>query len=274
AVAKKDTWQGTLSAVGSISAAKGVTVSNEIAGVVTAIRFESGTVVKQGQVLVELDTSVERAELASALARKDHATVNAGRSRALVQQGAVARSVLDDDESTLKTSAADVASLRAQIEKKTIRAPFTGRLGIRGVNLGQYLNAGTAITTLQALDAGYVDFTLPQQRLAEVKVGMPVRVTADGDKTPVEGSIAAIDPTADPTTRTIKLRATANAIERMRPGMFVNVAVVLPEQSAHVTVPATAIVHASFGNSVFIVEDRKDEGGAIVTGPDGKPGKV
>ncbi len=274
ATSREDKWQGTLSAVGSVSAAKGVTVTNEIAGVVTAIRFESGTVVKQGQILVELDTSVERAQLASAVARKELAVVNAARSRTLLQEDAIARSQLDNDESALKSSNADVGALHAQIERKTIRAPFAGRLGIRSVNLGQYLNPGTPITVLQSVDGGYIDFTLPQQRLPEVAVGVPVRVSVDGSQATMDGAIAAIDPTVDLTTRTIKIRATvAKGDDRLRPGMFVNVTVVLPDTATRIVVPATAVVHASYGDSVFVVETRKDDKGNVVTGPDGHPTK-
>jgi len=274
AVSQDQKWETTLSAVGSISPAKGVTIGNEIAGIVSSIKFDSGAIVKPGQVLIELDTSVERAQLASAVARKELAVVNATRSRQLIQHEAIAQSQVDTDESGLKSAAADVASLQAQIERKTIRAPFAGRLGIRQVNLGQYLNPGTAITVLQAVDNGYVDFTLPQQRLPDVAVGMPVRILLDAATKPLEGTVAAIDPTLDSTTRTIKLRATVPNTDTLRPGMFVTVSVILPQSANRVTVPATAVVHASFGNSVFIIEDKKDQSGAAVNGPDGKPLKV
>jgi membrane fusion protein, multidrug efflux system len=275
AVSAEQNWQGTLSAVGSLSPARGVTVGNEVAGTVTAIRFESGQMVKQGQPLVELDTSVERAQLASAIARKELAITNATRSRALIEKGAIARAQVDTDESTLRGSSADVGALQAQIERKTIRAAFTGRLGIRHVNLGQYLSPGTPITELQAVDATYVDFTLPQANLGDVAVGMPVRVTIEGGGAPVDGTIAALDPTLDSGTRTIKLRAqVANPGDKLRPGMFVNVAVILPKAATRVTVPATAVIHAAYGDSVFVVEDRKDDQGKVVAGPDGKPAKL
>jgi membrane fusion protein (multidrug efflux system) len=273
-MAREETWQASISAVGDVSPSKGVTVANEVPGVVTAIRFESGALVRRGQVLVELDSSVERAQLASALARRDLAKVNAGRSQALLQQGAVARAQLDSDDATRKSSDADVGALQAQIERKTVRASFDGRLGIRQVNLGQYLNPGTAITVLMAVDASYVDFTLPQQRLADVAVGMPVRVVVDGAPLAAAGAIAAIDPTVDAATRTVKVRATVADTAKLRPGMFVTAEVVLAEKANRVTVPAMAVVHASYGDSIFVVEDRKDEKGAVVAGPDGKPVKV
>src|SRR6185369_2144567 len=171
AVATEDSWEGTLSAVGTVAAVRGVAVSNESPGVVTAIKFESGQTVRAGQVLVELDTSVERAQLASAEARKQLADVGAGRSRALVEREAASKAQLDADEAQLKTSTADSAALKAQIDRKTVRAPFAGRLGIRSINLGQYLQLGTPVTVLESLGSVYVDFTLPQQYLGEIKTG-------------------------------------------------------------------------------------------------------
>lgn len=273
---KEDTWEETLSAVGSVVAAKGVSVSSESPGVVSTIRFESGALVKAGQVLLELDSSVERAQLASAMARRELAVLSAGRSRQLAKQSAIPRSQLDGDEAQLKTSRADLSALQAQIERKTVRAPFSGRLGIRAVNLGQYLNPGTTITTLEALDLVYVDFTVPQQELADVANQTKVRVALSGEDGAVfDGAIAAVDPSVDATTRTVRLRASVpNKGERLRPGMFVSVAVIKPQRSKVVAAPATAVVHASYGDSVFVVEDRKDEAGAVVLGADGKPAKV
>ncbi len=239
---------------------KGVALSNDAPGVVSRISFESGAFVHQGQILVELDTSVERAQLASAEARRDLAQITATRSRALVEKAAIARSQLDNDDAQLKTSSTDMNAIQAQIDRKVVRAPFAGRLGIRAVNLGQYLNPGTTLTVLEAIDSVYVDFTLPQQRLGDVKVGMPVRVVLEGaDATPRDGVIAAIDPEVDAVTRSIKLRASVpNKQEKLRPGMFANVSVVLPQSAASVTVPATAIIHASYGDSVFVIEDKKE----------------
>jgi membrane fusion protein (multidrug efflux system) len=275
AVATDEAWEGTLSAVGSVAAVRGVAISNESPGVVTAIRFESGDRVRAGQVLVELDTSVERAQLASAEARKNLAALGAGRSRQLAQRDAVSQAQLDGDEAQLKTSNADFGALQAQIDRKTLRAPFAGRLGIRTVNLGQYLNPGTAVTVLESLGSVFVDFSLPQQYLADVRVGTPLRVRLAGGGAELGGTVAAVDPTVDASTRTIKLRASVpNPQDKLRPGMFVNVVVVRGRPSRVVSAPATAIVHASYGDSVFVVEDKKDEAGAKVLGPDGKPAKV
>ena len=271
AIAQEQAWEGTISTIGSIAAVRGVALSNDAPGVVSRIFFESGAFVKQGQTLVELDTSVERAQLASAEARRDLAQITATRSRALVDRSAIPRSQQDNDDAQLKTSSTDLNAIQAQIDRKIVRAPFSGRLGIRAVNLGQYLNPGTTLTVLEAIDSVYVDFSLPQQRLADVKVGMPVRVALDGtDGAPRDGVIAAIDPEVDATTRSIKLRASVpNKLEKLRPGMFATVSVVLPQRAANVTLPATAIVHAAFGDSVFVVEPKKD-----ATGPGASSAKV
>jgi membrane fusion protein (multidrug efflux system) len=276
AVSRSQAWEDALSAVGSIASAKGVAVSTESPGIVSRILFESGALAKQGQAVVELDTKVERAQLASAKARMDLAALTAARSRALAQSNTIPQAQLDSDEAQLKTATTDLGAIQAQIDRKTVRAPFSGRLGIRAVNLGQYLNAGTPVTVLESTDSVYVDFELPQQYLADVKVGMPVRVTIDGAAAVAQdGSVAAVDPEIDQTTRTIKVRATVpNAQERLRPGMFANVSVILPKRDERVIVPATAIVHASFGDSVFVVEDKKDDAGTVAKSPDGKPAKL
>ncbi|HET6280427.1 MAG TPA: efflux RND transporter periplasmic adaptor subunit [Polyangia bacterium] len=277
-VAKGGAWEAVLEAVGSVAAGRGVTISNEVPGIVRAIHFESGAKVRAGQVLAELDAGVERAQLASLRARQDLATTTATRTRSLAASGAYPKAQLDADESQLKTVSADVRGLQAQIEKKTIRAPFAGKLGIRSVNLGQYLNPGTAITVLESTDAVYVDFSIPQQQVARVPVGTAVRIVLPGTQPPqtLAGKIAAIDPNVDAATRSVKLRATTVQEDKnqLRPGMFVNVSVVLPERADVVFVPATAIMRAPYGNSIYIVEDRKDEKGRPVNGPDGKPAKV
>lgn len=286
AVAKGGEWESVLEAVGSVAAGRGVTISNEVPGVVRAIRFESGAKVRAGQVLVELDARVERAQLASLRARQDLATTTATRTRKLEAGGASTRVQLDADEAQLKTVSADAQALQAQIEKKTIRAPFAGKLGIRSVNLGQYLNPGTAITVLESLEGVYIDFTVPQQQVARVPVGTPVRIVLPGTQpsqaqaqATMTGKVAAVDPNADAATRSVKLRASVQendtqADAKLRPGMFVNVSVVLPERTNVVFVPATAVMWAPYGNSVYIVEDRKDDKGQPLKGPDGNPAKL
>jgi membrane fusion protein (multidrug efflux system) len=275
-VAQEQAWEGTISSVGSVASVNGVSLSTDASGLVTRIRFESGAVVREGQVLVELDTTVERAQLASAGARRELAQTNVGRTRALAAKGSISQAQLDADESAFKTATIDVDTIKAQIAKKTIRAPFTGRLGIRAVNLGQYLNPGTAITVLEAIDAVYVDFTLPQQRLADAPVGLPVRIEVQGAAgPPLDGTIAAVDPTIDQTTRTIKLRATVpNKEEKLHPGMFVKVQVLLPKRATFVVVPSPALVHAPYGDSVFIVENKAPDAGGIAQTPDGQTVKA
>ncbi len=278
AVAQGGAWESVLEAVGSVAAGRGVTISNEIPGVVRAIRFESGAKVRAGQVLVELDAGVERAQLASLRAREDLATTTATRTRRLEASGASTKVQLDTDEAQLKTVSADARALQAQIEKKTLRAPFGGKLGIRSVNLGQYLNPGTPITVLESLDAVYIDFTIPQQQVARVPVGTAIRIVLPGTQPPqtLAGKVAAVDPNVDAVTRAVKLRASVQENkdddktneDKLRPGMFVNVSVVLPERANVVFVPATTVMRAPYGNSVYVIENRKDDKGHPVTGPD------
>jgi membrane fusion protein (multidrug efflux system) len=257
AIAELQAWEGELEAVGSVATSKGVALSTDVSGVVTHIYFESGATAKQGQVLVELDSGVERAQLASAISQRELAATTLRRTKALAATGAVSPAQVDADETAMRGAATAVDAIQAQISKKTITAPFTGKLGIRSVNLGQYLNAGTPVTVLETADALHVDFTLPQQRLADVKVGMPVHIWEEsGDAgAPIVGKIAAVDPTVDPNTRNIKLRADTDSTD-LRPGMFVRVAVILPQKADVVVVPVTAIVHAPYGDSVFVVEDK------------------
>jgi membrane fusion protein (multidrug efflux system) len=273
-VARVDTWQETIDAVGSVAAARGVTVSNDAPGIVSAIHFESGKMVQEGDVLVELDSNVERSQLAAVEARRELAQINAGRTRALVATESLPRSQQDSDDAVVKTSRSDLEALRAQVARKTVRAPFAGKLGIRQVNLGQYLNSGTAITSLEATETVFVDFSLPQQRLSTVSLGMPVLVVIEGenDKPPADGVIKAIDPSIDAATRSLKLRASLpNHDARLLPGMFAKVSVVLPDKRDVVVVPVQSVVHASFGDSVFIVEDRKDSEGHVMASPAGAP---
>lgn len=263
AIAEQQTWEDTVTAVASVVSEKGVAISNDAPGVVSRLYFESGAYVKQGQPLVELDTKVERAQLASLRARLKLAERSAERSRTLSTSGAVSRSQLDTDESTFESTAADVKALEAQIERKIVRAPFTGRLGLRAVNLGQYLAPGTPLTVLESTDAVYIDFTLPQQYLGTIATGMRVRAFAEKDKPALaEGTISAIDPTIDATTRSLKVRASLpDKDDVLRPGMFVNLEVVLPKQLTRVVIPVTAVMHAPYGDSVFATETKPEAKG-------------
>jgi len=275
ATAKAETWETVVSAVGSISGLRNVSVSNELPGTVTKIHFESGQIVREGQPLVELDAHVERAQLASAEARRDLAARTADRYKKLAAGNAISVAQLDEVDAQLKAANTDAAALRAQLERKVIRAPFRGRLGIRAVNVGQYLNPGTTVTTLDSMGGNYVDFTLPQDELSTVTVGLPVRVAMEGAKEDVRGTISAIDPTIDPATRNVKVRAAIPELPtKPRPGMFVTVEVIKPSHEKVVAVPATAIVHASFGDSVFVVEDKKPGSPGMDKAPNGKPVKM
>ncbi len=269
-VASAESWDETLRSVGSVTTARGVSISNDAPGIVWQIHFESGATVAAGDVLVELDTRVERSQLASARARERLASSNLARTRSLVESGAIGSAQLDTDSAQLDGAKADADALAQQIERKIVRAPFAGKLGIRLVNVGQYLAPGTPITELESADGTYVDFDLPQQDLARLSVGMPVRIemeATDGGVAgqPSDGAIAAVAPEVDPTTRNIRVRASVPPKDaRLRPGMFVDVEVVLPQKASVVAVPQTAVVYASYGDSIFVVEAPGQAGGAKV----------
>ncbi len=259
--AEAQEWERVVTAVGSLRADQGVVVPSEGQGAVRAIRFESGSRVEAGAVLVELDADVERAELAAAQASAQLARLNAGRARELGERRALAQSELDAAEAAAKSAAAQVTALEAAIAKKSVRAPFAGRTGIRQVNLGQFLDRGNPVVTLQSLDPIHVDFSLPQQRRADLQVGYAVRVTTDAlPGRSFSGTLTAISPEVDRATRTIRVQATlANADEALSPGMFVNVTVVAPEKKAVVAVPATAVYFQAYGDSIFVAVEQKDE---------------
>lgn len=263
-------WEETISATGTVASSKGVVVSNEVAGVVSAIAFESGATVEKGAVLVQIDARVEKAQLAQAQVTRNLARTTADRARKLATSGAESQAQIDADENALAAANAQIDVLRAQIARKTIRAPFTGKLGIREVDLGQYLGPGTTITTLESAQGVYVDFDVPQQQ--DISIGMKVRVTLEGVAGYVgEGEVFAIEPRIDASTRTKKLRAAIDEGEdALRPGMFAQVEVVRPETTEVVSVPATAILHATYGDSVFVVEPAAPER-AGQAGPDGQP---
>ena len=255
AVAQAEKWPETIPAVGSVNASEGVTVAPEIAGTVSEIAFQSGTTVKQGDLLVKLDSSSEAAQLRALEAQVDWAKVSAERLRKLQADKTVSLSELDQAEAALKQANANADNIRAIIDKKTIRAPFAGRLGIRLVNLGERLDAGKGIVSLQSLSPLFVDFSLPQQELARLQTGLKVTAVSDSYPDQVfEGKLAVISPELDAVTRSIKLRAKfKNADERLRAGMFVKVSVVLPEAQPVLAIPSTAILRAPFGDSVFVI---------------------
>jgi membrane fusion protein (multidrug efflux system) len=266
AVAHEEKWPDRLTAIGSISAEQGVTVSPEIAGKVSEIAFESGTTAAQGDRLVRLDTSLEEAQLRAMEAQVELARLNAERDRQLRTNNTLAQSELDAAEAVLKQYQADADAIRATIEKKNIRAPFAGQLGIRLVNLGELLDVGKAIVSLQSLSPVFTDFSLPQQELARLQAGLPVRVSSDtypGRR--FDGVLTAINPDLDQTTRSVRLQATfKNSDQRLRPGMFVRVEVELPVAQTVLAIPATAILSAPYGDSVYVIESNKTNATRVV----------
>jgi len=256
AVVHEEKWPDTLTAVGSISAKQGVTLSPEIAGTVSEIAFESGAVVDKGDLLVRLNTSLEEAQLRAIEAQVELARVNTDRVRQLRINNTVSQSELDTAEAALKQQQGNADAIRATIEKKTIRAPFAGQLGIRLVNLGELLDVGKPIVSVQALSPVYCDFSLPQQDLARLKTGLQVQVTSDSYPGQIfEGTLTAMNPDLDQTTRSVQLQATfENAEKRLQPGMFVRAEVVFPEEQTVLAVPSTAILSEPFGDSVYVIE--------------------
>ncbi len=256
---RKESWPTSVTAVGSLVAVQGVTVGAELGGKIVKIDFESGDQVKAGDVLVQLDTSTEQAQLRSAEAAAALARINLDRSRDLLAKHTVSKSDFDTAEAQFKQRNAEVDNVRAMIGKKTLRAPFAGSLGLRLVNLGQILKDGDPIVTLQTIDPIYVDFSLPQQRFSILAPGATVQVTTDAAPGEVfQGKINAVNPEIDPATRSVRVQATiSNAGERLRPGMFAKVEVLLPAQQAVLAIPATAVLYAPYGDTVFVIEEQK-----------------
>jgi membrane fusion protein (multidrug efflux system) len=250
------TWPRELPAVGSLTAVQGVTVGAEVPGKVVTIAFRAGDKVRAGDLLLRQDTSVEEAQLPGAEAAVVLAKATLDRTRALLAENAVAQAEYDAAVAAHSQAVATVAQLQATIAKKTVRAPFSGRLGIRLVNLGQILKEGEAIVSLQSLDPIFADFALPQQALAGLQTGSTVRITSDSWPGEVFGGIlTAINAEVDAATRNIRVQATvANAAEQLRPGMYVRVAVERPGRNEVLAVPATAVLYAPYGDSVYLIE--------------------
>ena len=259
AAVKADSWETALTAVGTLNAVQGVTVAAELPGKVVSIAFEAGSAVKKGDILLRQDTSSEEAQLPGAMAQVNLTRLNLERSEQLLAKGMIARVDRDNAVANAEQAKALADNIRATISKKTVRAPFSGHLGIRQVNLGQLLREGDPIVTLQSLDPIYVDFTLPQQQFPMVKSGLTVRVTSDAlPGETIEGRVTAVSPQVDTDTRNIKIEATvSNRGLKLRPGMFVNVAVGLPVRLTVLAIPATAVLYAPYGDSVFVIEEAK-----------------
>ena len=267
-VARQEQWPATLSAIGTVAAVQGVTVSADLPGTVDRIAFDSGQAVRQGDVLAVLDTRQEQAQLAAAEAQRDLATLNFDRMQGLLKERVISRAEFDRATAEHRQMEARVGEIHAAIERKTIRAPFSGILGIRQVNLGQYLSGGDALVTLQSLNPIRVNFGVPQQSLGQVRVGRTVRIAArDLVGVALSGQVTAIDSLVDEATRNIQVQVTlSNADNKLRPGMFVQAEVVLGASQAVVALPASSVSYASFGDSVFVVTDMKAENGQTYRG--------
>jgi len=260
AVVKEEDWAPTLSAIGSVSAVQGAVVSTELGGVVAEIDFQSGGVAKKGDVLMRLDSSAEEAQLHTAEADLELAKANLERERDLAARKVVSKQELDTAQSTFGQKQGAVDNMRAFITKKQIRAPFDGMLGIRQVNVGQMINSGQQVVQLTALDRVYVDFALPQQNLPQLAAGYEARVHADSlPGREFKGKVTAINSMVDNVTRNISLQATFdNPDHELHPGMFVKVDVILPEKSKTLVIPGSAVSYAPYGNSVFVIDKKKD----------------
>jgi len=266
ATARAESWDTALTAVGTLTAVQGVTVAAELPGKVVKIAFDPGTAVLKGDILLKQDTTSEEAQLPGAVAQATLARSNRQRAETLLKDQIISQADFDTTVASHVQALSLADSIRATIAKKTIRAPFSGRLGIRQVNLGQILREGDPIVTLQTLDPIYADFTLPQQQLARLRLGLPVKVTADAlPGETIEGRITAISPLIDADTRAVKIQATvSNRAEKLRAGMYVNVAVGLPVRQKVLIIPATAVMYAPYSDSVFVIEQAKDGKGTVV----------
>jgi membrane fusion protein (multidrug efflux system) len=260
-----ETWQSTLHAVGTLESFQGVTIRSEIEGRVTKIGFDSGQIVKAGTLLVELDVANEVAQLASQEASAKLAQLNLERARELHAKNINTASDLDNAEASSAQAIAGIENIKATLAKKRIVAPFDGRLGIRQVNLGQFLNKGDLVVPLESLSKMYVDFSLPQQDISQLAVGIPVHVTVDAYPGRIfEGTIEAIDPRISATTRTVRIRATLdNDDEALRPNMFARVEVQLPRSDAIIALPATSVVYSPYGDSVYVVANDPEKNAAV-----------
>jgi membrane fusion protein, multidrug efflux system len=256
-------WEGATAAIGSLVAVRSVVLAAELPGTVREIAFESGASVKKGQVLVKLDASIEEAQLAAAVADATLARLSHERARKLRQSEANAEADLDAAEARAKDANATVARLEATIGKKTIRAPFDGRIAIRQVELGQVVSPGSPIASLQSVSPIHADFWLPQQALAELEPGQRARLRTDTFGNAVwDGEVTTVNPEVDPATRNVRIRATfPNGDGRLRPGMFANVQVLSSGKRPVLTIPATAVIFAPYGDSVFAIEEKKDQAG-------------
>ncbi|HTM25612.1 MAG TPA: efflux RND transporter periplasmic adaptor subunit [Vicinamibacterales bacterium] len=267
-VASQEDWPSTLTAIGTVAPVHGVTVSADLPGVVDRISFESGQSVREGAVLAVLDTRQERAQLAAVDAQRELARINFERMQGLLRDRVISTAEFDRATADHRQAEARTGEIAATLARKTIRAPFSGVLGIRHVNLGQYLSAGDPLVTLESLNPIYVNFGVPQQSAGQMRPGRSVRVAVDGQAgIEAAGRITAIDSIVDEKTRNVQVQATfANAGGTLRPGMFVQAEVVLGANRSVVSLPASAISYAPYGDSIFVVTDIKGENGQTYKG--------
>jgi membrane fusion protein (multidrug efflux system) len=267
-VAKRETWPSTLAVIGTAEAIQGVTVSADLPGTVTKIHFESGQAVKEGDILVELDIRQETAQLANLEAQRDLARIQYGRSQELVKAGVISKSEYDNAAAQQKATEAQVGDTKAAIARKVIHAPFSGILGLRQISLGQYLAAGQAIVSLQALNPIYVNFGVPQQNTPKMSIGRGLQVTTtDLPGVMFNGKITALDSVINEQTRNIQVQGTfQNPGSKLRPGMYVQVELPLGKPRDVIPLPASAINYAPYGDSVYVVSEMKDPKGNTYKG--------
>ena len=267
-VAQQEEWPTSLSAIGTLAAVQGVTVSADLPGIVERIAFESGQAVRGGDVLAVLDTRQEQAQLAALEAQRELARLTFNRIQGLLNERVISQAEFDRATADFQQTEARVGEVRAVIDRKTVRAPFSGILGLRQVNLGQYLAAGGELVMLQSLNPIYVNFGVPQQSVGQIPVGRSIRITTN-DAAGMEwtGRVSAIDSKVDEATRNIQIQATlANPDGKLRPGMFVQTEVGLGPSQALVALPASAVSYAPFGDSVFVVVELKSQDGRAYRG--------
>lgn len=270
-VASQDEWPATLSVIGTVAAVRGVTVGADLPGVVDRIGYDSGAAVQEGDILAELDTRQEQAQLTQAEAQRDLARLNFDRMKGLLDQNVVSRAEYDTATADQRQTEARVTEIRAAIARKTIRAPFSGILGLRQINRGQYLSPGDAVVSLQSLNPIYVNFGVPQQEAGQVRVGRAVKIATDpassSSRIQLSGRVTALDSIVDQGTRNVQVQATlANPKGTLRPGMFVQTEVVLGAAQPFITLPASAINYAPYGDSVFVIADLKNPKGETYRG--------
>jgi membrane fusion protein (multidrug efflux system) len=261
-IAENQPWQPNVEVVGSFSASEGADLAVEVPGIVDQVYFESGGEVEAGAPLVRLRATDETARLRTLEANAELAATNHARNQRLLEIQGVSTAELEASEATLKASEAQVAEQRAIIEKKIVRAPFAGALGIRQVNVGQYLNPGAVIATLQALDPIHFDFSVPQQMLERLSVGQAISIQVDSyPETAFKGEIATIDPKVDPATRNVAIRAiVANENRKLLPGMYATAEIETGAPLNYLTLPQTAVTFNPYGNTVYRVEEVTEDG--------------